>query len=387
MFAALGLSTLCRQGAIVVALAVAPGTTVPGSVAVEGQCNKDTDCKGERLCESGRCKEAEVQGACAMGGTPDLNVRPGLSSSSATKLLQEIGKVVPVDLPPIRTGGIEFAQAMTIGRDRLIMYNPAFFLNISHWARIFVLSHELGHLVHGDVWQTDPGRKRIGEERADAFAARVLARKHSSEAQALEGVQALPWNSADGAHATVEERSRKILAEFRKERKRLANGNTCPPGHQRDGDTCRPRCRSGQFWSVDQCVDRCSSSEVWNGSRCVGRCQPSQYWNGSQCANRCRSDQRWDGARCVERCSNTQRWNGQRCVSRCTSDEDWDEDLEECIPRGLPRGAVTLACGCHGLVEIGTRRHNPDCSSGTDVVMACFGVCIFGGVQWGAQCE
>lgn len=52
----------------------------------------------------------------------------------------------------------------------------------------------------------------------------------------------------------------------------------------------------------------------------------------------------------------------------------------------LPPGTVTLPCGCHGFVQFGAQRANPNCSSGWDVAVGCQDFCLAGGFSWGAVC-
>lgn len=53
---------------------------------------------------------------------------------------------------------------------------------------------------------------------------------------------------------------------------------------------------------------------------------------------------------------------------------------------GYAPGWGVLICGCHGYVQIGTRRPNSACASGFDVITACAGWCPAGGSPWGARC-
>ena len=74
-------------------VAAALGVSAHSSLA-EAQCTKDSDCKGERICEKGTCAEPAVQGAPAPPAAVTVWIA-GVLSSSCRNDNPDSARVVP----------------------------------------------------------------------------------------------------------------------------------------------------------------------------------------------------------------------------------------------------------------------------------------------------
>ena len=390
------------------------------------QCTKDTDCREPRLCIKGECTAPTAddvgEAVCNFYGAPsDERIVPGIALDWMTEIYHRMGASValsPKDMPNLLTGAVLNMQAKIDGPDRrrLILFNPEWVDDLRErfgdYAVMFVLAHELGHHINAHLARGVPKEKRReNEARADAYAARVLARMGATESQTKAAVLALPPIDASDFHPPQEDRVNNVIAEYNKTKRnsgcpagQILSGGACTSvcsadqewdgskcvircgeGQKWDGSACVDRCPSHQDWNGKKCTDKCSLMQKWNGISCVDKCPAHQEWNGSQCTDKCPSDQRWNGQACVDRCPPHQEWNGIRCVNRCTSEEKWDGS--SCVPKGYPSGWILLGCGCYGYINIGTRFANKLCASGSEVVVACPVTCYLGGFAWGRVCE
>ncbi len=356
-----------------------------------GQCTKDTDCRAPRVCERGVCKDPghRLENLCAYAGGVQENFVPGVSSVEARERLQEIGRALLLEnLPEIKTGPVDTASAQIYANQRLIVYNPAFINRLEaeggKWPVMFVFAHELGHHVMAHVWYSGGPTTHEREFQADAIATKVLARLNADQAATVRALS-MQVATADGEHPPMAERKARVVAEFRKaqteERRAAADLRL---------EVERQSCTGGgKRWTGTECVEACGPDQRWDGAECADRCAASERWDRGRgrCVDRCDDDEEWNSRRerCEDRCDDGEEWNGRRCVDRCDDDEEWDG--YECVPLGYESGWWTNPCGCWGFVQIGTRRRNRDCASGSEMAVACNGYCMGGGVQWGTRCE
>ena len=75
-------------------------------------CEKDTDCKGERICIQGVCQEPRVRisSVCGMSNPSTRNYIPGVASSDAKDLLREVAEAAllePQDIPEVKNYYLE----------------------------------------------------------------------------------------------------------------------------------------------------------------------------------------------------------------------------------------------------------------------------------------
>ena len=57
-----------------------PANTASNTAEASSQCGKDTDCKGDRICEDGQCKSPVAPAGLAARPTPSANLTPAAPS-------------------------------------------------------------------------------------------------------------------------------------------------------------------------------------------------------------------------------------------------------------------------------------------------------------------
>lgn len=199
-------------------------TPPPGS----GTCTTDDDCGVARHCSGGTCATASLSSACGLAGKIDPNIIPGSAVDDVTNLLKRIATAVHIsNLPQITSGNVPNAAAAIFGRQRVIVYSPAFLAQLraaaggTKWAVTFVLAHELGHHIEGHTI-TGAGSNHQSEFEADAWATHALKNMGASLEETTAAMRAMP-TPASGPHPSSEARVRNITRAY--------NNNTTPaPG-------------------------------------------------------------------------------------------------------------------------------------------------------------
>lgn len=72
-----------------------PQEEVTQTINPQGQCAKDTDCKGDRICDSGQCKSPTTQPVTALGATPEITPLPVAPSVAYEAVLISDGAAGP----------------------------------------------------------------------------------------------------------------------------------------------------------------------------------------------------------------------------------------------------------------------------------------------------
>ena len=196
-----------------VALALTGASTTEAKIAPEAKehlgCTKDTDCKGDRICEEGVCV-SPTKNLCGMSTDSLSGAALGVAATEATGWVKKILKAALLsNMPEVRAHpGIQNAVAMIQFGKRIIAYDPALLerLNTTSrtgWAAVFVLAHEVGH--HAEGHTVSGSCKKRYEFEADAFATRVLKRMGASLEEAMAGMKAMP-SSGGPCHPATSDR-------------------------------------------------------------------------------------------------------------------------------------------------------------------------------------
>ena len=72
-----------------------PAENISPASQVSAQCAKDTDCKGDRICESGQCVSPNTKPALAANPKPPVNLAP-----AAPSIAYEVGLVSGEEIGP-----------------------------------------------------------------------------------------------------------------------------------------------------------------------------------------------------------------------------------------------------------------------------------------------
>lgn len=188
--------------------------------SVQAGCDKDTDCKGDRVCDAGECRNptnTRVGSTCSLVGAVPSEMVLGIATAEGTAVLKAIGDAAGLEnMPRITSGPVPNAAAMIYGTERLIVYSPSFMDGMKRqagdWAVRFVFAHELGHHVEGHT-VSQGGSNYAAEFQADAFASRVLKRMGASLGDATAAMRAMP-TPASGTHPSSADRERHIADVF-----------------------------------------------------------------------------------------------------------------------------------------------------------------------------
>lgn len=201
-----------RQFAQVLVVAFAFASNTP----TQAQCTKDTDCKGDRICVDGTCKEAdatELTSVCSLARSIPQGISLGLATTEGRTILGEIGDAAMLEnMPRIVTGNVPNAAAVVLGNERLIVYSDSFIESMrgtgGEWAVRFIFAHELGHHVEGHTVSGE-GSNHKAEFQADAYATRVLKKMGASLQQTSSAMKSMP-TPRSGTHPGSDERLDRI---------------------------------------------------------------------------------------------------------------------------------------------------------------------------------
>jgi hypothetical protein len=127
---------------------------------------------------------------CAVGGDNEApkNRFADAPSKEAQDIINDICRKIGVSSKSftLEAANVKNAEALILNEQRYIHYNPLYVRKLriegqTDWSMIFVLAHEIGHHINGDLLiNSDYEKSQIDELAADKFAGCALARLGAS---------------------------------------------------------------------------------------------------------------------------------------------------------------------------------------------------------------
>lgn len=148
----------------------------------------------------------DVSGACSyFGEDVEGSVSTFGSTSEAVDALDKIVKATGLSKNfRIEAASVQNAMAVIKARQRYILYDPNFMLNMTastgtSWAAISILAHEVGHHLNGHTLEAT-GSRPPSELEADKFSGFVLQKLGSNLGNATAAMKAFGSEQGSTTH-------------------------------------------------------------------------------------------------------------------------------------------------------------------------------------------
>lgn len=166
------------------------------------------------------------------GAEIDITMPSQFAHNYVTELVEMTGLPMTFKLVQTNSEFLDHALAYLDGDDQYLIYNENFIKQVranSHgdWTPLFILVHEIGHLLIKHPYSEDQKEKKKYELQADYFAGFWLNKLGATIQEAIQYAEQLPRQSK-GYHPSRENRIKAISEGWNKANKKSQNISNTP---------------------------------------------------------------------------------------------------------------------------------------------------------------